>query len=75
MELHLKSKISGNFKTRVNGAEISWKMLPKNPRTGKILKANQSTKKSGKKNQIKQKLLEEIYERFGLPQKILCTVF
>jgi len=52
----LKSKISGNFKTRVNGAKISWETLPKNPRTGKILKAKQST---GKQNQMEQKLLEE----------------
>ena len=56
----MKSKISGNFKTRVNGVEISWETLPKNPRTGKILKAKQTTEKSGKQNQMEQKLLEEI---------------
>lgn len=56
----MKSKISGTFKARVNGAEISWETLPKYPRTGKILKAKQSTEKSGKQNQMEQKLLEEI---------------
>ena len=56
----MKSKISGTFKGRVNGAEISWETLPKHPRTRKILKAKQSTEKSGKQNQMEQKLLEEI---------------
>lgn len=56
----VKSKISGTFKARVNGAEISWETLPKHQGTGKILKAKQSTEKSGKQNQMEQKLLEEI---------------
>lgn len=42
LEVTVKQIIGGN------GAEISWETLPKNPRTGKILKAKQSTEKSGK---------------------------
>ena len=74
----MKSKISGNFETRVNGAEISWETLPKNPRTGKILKAKQSTEKSGKQNQVEQKLLEEnvwVYLKKFKNVKPECTIF